>query len=435
MTSLPNQQPRRQSGRGETAPISREFSPEPGRPKPPPELVGKTLSGAGCFFPSELHAQGATGVVFEVFRRYDRLAKLFGMPGTWASPETVATMGTSGRFEGVEAREFPDMPVRSVQAGLKWMIEHGWSRREKAVHLGRTVKVVWCRWLIPPMDFDAAVIDFGHGFRYRAEDGSVAPAGDRTRRKRAAPPTPDRAGSCANSAGEPSPIAQESAPESSKELKIEREALTAASATAPQSRGDESKTPDPTPPPPPSADARADRERAERLVRKLRDGGIVLKVAADPDRGEVIRPHRLSSSVGEMSEAARDELVRLRPHVLAYLKGQAGPATATARAATVAEAATLAEAVAVLGGVGAGAGEAEVQEVADRIADAWGDHKFRNLWVGQLRQVVAGTIPAEAFSKLMGLAESSNAPNKPALVQGRLKKLLARGPVAARPGA
>jgi hypothetical protein len=67
------------------------------------------------------------------------------------------------------------------------------------------------------------------------------------------------------------------------------------------------------------------RELAEKLVRSIRASGVDLRVELDPERGEVIQPVRLSASARELPSGVIDRLKRLRPHVLAYLKGQSSP--------------------------------------------------------------------------------------------------------------
>jgi hypothetical protein len=86
---------------------------------------------------------------------------------------------------------------------------------------------------------------------------------------------------------------------------------------------------EPTPPRVTPAPISAPEELSERLVRRFRDRGLNPVVEADAVRGEVIRFYRLWPDAGPPGPAELAELARLRPGVLAFLKGPARPIPST----------------------------------------------------------------------------------------------------------
>jgi hypothetical protein len=70
-------------------------------------------------------------------------------------------------------------------------------------------------------------------------------------------------------------------------------------------------------------------EHAERFFRRLRDRGLILKVEVDAERGEVIRTYPQTKFVEPIQPDEVAELLRLRPHVLAFLKGTVASPVAT----------------------------------------------------------------------------------------------------------
>lgn len=70
-------------------------------------------------------------------------------------------------------------------------------------------------------------------------------------------------------------------------------------------------------------------ERAARFVRRLRDRGVILQRGSDPATGaEVIRGGLLGEHTAPVSDDEKAEIARLRPQILAYLRGD--PASACA---------------------------------------------------------------------------------------------------------
>ena len=73
--------------------------------------------------------------------------------------------------------------------------------------------------------------------------------------------------------------------------------------------------------PPRASAAWTPREQAEKFFRRLRDRGLILKIALDPERGEVIQTYGLTNSVEPIQEEEIAELRQLRPRSAAFLKG------------------------------------------------------------------------------------------------------------------
>jgi hypothetical protein len=68
-------------------------------------------------------------------------------------------------------------------------------------------------------------------------------------------------------------------------------------------------------------------ELASKLFNRLRDRGLILELTTNPDGTEAIRPRRLSEAVEPIQPDEVAELLHLRPHVIAFLRGSASPST------------------------------------------------------------------------------------------------------------
>jgi Helix-turn-helix domain len=76
----------------------------------------------------------------------------------------------------------------------------------------------------------------------------------------------------------------------------------------------------------PSAGGWSGRELAEKFLRKLRDRGMDLVVRTEAEGAEFIQQRPYTASVVPLQPDEIEELKRLRPDILAYLKGPASPA-------------------------------------------------------------------------------------------------------------
>jgi hypothetical protein len=144
------------------------------------------------------------------------------------------------------------------------------------------------------------------------------------------------------------------------------------------------------------------RELAERFFRRLRDRGLILKVDHDPEKGEVIRTSRTSEHVEVIRPEEVAELLRLRPHILAFLKGEAVPVASAAAgrndgvakpAGRVPDAAK-AQVRALVGRLAGNSDPAIEATTCRAIADALGDHKpeSMNLFLGLAGGVRRGRL-------------------------------------------
>jgi hypothetical protein len=158
----------------------------------------------------------------------------------------------------------------------------------------------------------------------------------------------------------------------------------------------------PAPAPPPLW---TPRELAEKLFLRLRNRGVILKLGHDPERGEVICPHRQAEHIEPIRPDEVEELLRLRPHVLAFLKGEPPPRAevSTPSAATASPDAKPTAAPKVrrdarddvkrrLGGLTLSSTNPEVLATAKALAAALGPHADPDatertylLWCGKAR--------------------------------------------------
>jgi hypothetical protein len=129
-----------------------------------------------------------------------------------------------------------------------------------------------------------------------------------------------------------------------------------------------------------------DRELAEKLVRRFRDRGLYPRIELDPAGLEIIRIDRRNPSA-DFLPGERDELARLRPHVLAYLNGRTGPVPPVAEGSDDAAGppsrrvpdVVQAEVRALVGRLAGNADPAIEAKAARGLADALADHNPESL--------------------------------------------------------
>jgi hypothetical protein len=127
-------------------------------------------------------------------------------------------------------------------------------------------------------------------------------------------------------------------------------------------------------------------EQAERFFRRLRDRGLILKVEVDAELGEVIRTYPQTKYVEPIQPDEVAELLRLRPHVLAFLKGTVAAPVAAGQADPIPSkpARRVPEAIkaqvrCLIGQLAGNAEPAIEATVCRAIADALNDHNPTSL--------------------------------------------------------
>jgi hypothetical protein len=148
-----------------------------------------------------------------------------------------------------------------------------------------------------------------------------------------------------------------------------------------------------------------DRELAEKLFGRLRDRGIILKAGHDPERGEVVRWEPQGPWVEAIRDDEAEQLRRLKPHVLAFLKGDpeskpdpTPPAHEGSPAPTVAPKvprAVKARVTALIAALDSGSPASDDVAAGRAIAQALGDDKPLSIetFAGYARKARAGEMP------------------------------------------
>lgn len=171
------------------------------------------------------------------------------------------------------------------------------------------------------------------------------------------------------------------------------------------------------------------REQAEKFFRRLRDRGLILKAEVDPERGEVIRTYPQTKYVEPIQPDEIAELVRLRPHVLAFLKGDKPTPPESSGVSQGRTARGIPNAVkdpvrSLIGQLAGNPEPAIEASVCRAISDALNDHNAESLglFLGLAGDVRRGDLAEACLQKAFEAACGRSAKNRGSVFTSMVKR-------------